>query len=124
MDLSKYTGELPDGEFTAKITSVTAHKAQKDDSDYLRFQGDIPELELTNKILFNASLKPGVLARLKDNLEAAEALREGDQYGDSAEELASDIQTDLSDRYVRIQVKPGKNGYKDVKIVGLDTSAV
>jgi hypothetical protein len=121
MDLSKYTGQVPDGDYTAKVTSVAAEKA-KDQSDKLVFKADIPALELTNRI-FSRSLKEQALPILRDDLEAAEALREGDSYSTDPSELADQIYEDLSDRLVTLRFKPGKNGYQDIRIIGLALEA-
>lgn len=121
MDLSKYTGSVPDGDYTAKITSVKAEKA-KDQSDKLVFHADLPALQLQNRI-YSRSLKEAALPILRDDLEAAEALREGDSYSTDPETLAGQIETDLSDRMVTLRFKPGKNGYQDIRIVGLALEA-
>lgn len=122
MNLEKYTGQVPDGDHTARIVQVKADKA-KDGSDKLCFYADFPELELTNR-LWSRSLKPQALAMLRDDLAAAEALREGDSYSEDPEQLASQIESDLSDRYVRIRVKPSKTeGFQDFKIIGLALQA-
>ena len=124
MDLSKFTGQLPDGEFAARITKVEAGKSKAGD-DKLVFYGDVPELEgFENKILFNSSLTPKGLPMLRDNLEAAEVLEEGDAYPEDPAALAEKIQYDLSDRMVKISVKPGNSGYKNVKIIGLALASV
>lgn len=122
MNLEKYTGQVSEGEFTARITAVEAGKA-KDDSDKLVFHADFPELELTNRI-WSRSLKPTALSMLRDDLAAAEALREGESYPDNPAELARIIQEDLQGVRVRVRVKPSKTeGFQDFKIVGLDLAA-
>lgn len=122
MDLAKYIGTVPEGEFTARITAVEAAKAQ-DQSDKLVFHADFPELELTNKI-WSRSLKATALGMLRDDLAAAEALREGDAYPDDPEQLARIISGDLSDRYVRVKVSKSKNSdFMNFKIVGLALAA-
>lgn len=123
-NLEKFIGTVPEGEFTARITKVEAGTAQ-DGSKKLMFYADFPEVELTNK-LWSRSLKPQALAMLRDDLAAAEVLREGDSYPDpetETDELASVIEGDLSDRYVRVKVSAGKSGYQNFKIIGLALAA-
>lgn len=123
MDLAKYTGEMPNGDHVARITSVTAEQTKAGDSYNLVFHADFPELDLTNR-QWRRSLKPTALPMLRDDLAAAEALREGDAYPEDAEQLARIISGDISDRYVRVQVKPSRqSGYQDFKILGLALEA-
>jgi hypothetical protein len=117
MDLSKYTNRVPDGDYTARITSVSAEKAA-DGGDKLVFRCDLPDLQVRNHI-FSRSLKERALPILRDDLEAAGVLRQGNAYSSDPYELAQEIQDDLSDRLVKLRFKPGKTGYQDVRIVGL-----
>lgn len=121
MDLSKYIGSVPEGTWPAKITDVTAEPSKDGTSHNLVFHANFPSLELTDK-QWRRSLKNSVLHFLKNDLEAAEALREGESYSDAPDELAREIANDLSDRYVMVEVKPGKNGYTEFKIIGLELS--
>ena len=121
MDLSKYTGSIQNGDYAARITSVTAEKA-KDGSDKLVFKADLLEPDVKNRI-FSRSLKEQALPILRDDLEAAEALRTGDAYSTDPYELAEQIQADLSDRVVTLRYKDGRNGYQDIRIVGLSLEA-
>lgn len=121
MDLAKYTGSVPEGEWTVKITQVTAEPNKAGDSHNLVFHADFPELELTDK-QWRRSLKPQVLHFLRTDLEAADALRSGESYSDDPDALAGEIESDLAGKFLRVEVKAGKNGYQEFKIMGLELS--
>lgn len=118
MDLGKYTGTVPNGDHPAKIADVTAEENQKKDGWNLVFHANIPSLELVNR-QYRRSLKSGALGILRDDLDAAEVLREGDSYSDDPNTLAAQIKEDLGDRMVVLTYKDGKNGYQDIRITGL-----
>ncbi|MDE2098114.1 MAG: hypothetical protein KGL39_12745 [Patescibacteria group bacterium] len=122
MDLSKYTGSVPNGDHPARITAVTAEKA-KDGTNYnLVFNADLIDCDVKNR-MFRRSLKESALPILRDDLQAAEVLREGDAYPTDPHALAEEIAADLSDRTVTLRYKDGKNGYQDIRIVGLSLEA-
>lgn len=121
MDINKYLGTVPEGEHVGRITQVEAASTQ-DGGDKLVFHVDYPELNLRNKFI-NRSLKETALSMLRDDLAAAEVLREGDAYPDNPHELAAVLERDLGDRFLIIRVKNGTSGFQNFKIVGIALQA-
>lgn len=106
MNLEKYVGVVPEGEYTARINKVELGKSKAGDPMFIATAHFI-DLDVDQKLRY--PLSPTMLWKLTQDLTAAEALREGEAYSDDFEVMAGEIQDDLSDRVVTIKVEPQKN---------------
>jgi hypothetical protein len=118
MNLEKYTGVIPDGEYTVRVTKVEAVKS-KAGNDMLVFYGHFIDLNVDQK--WQYPLLPTTTYKLKGDLEAAECLRDGNSYSDSLSEMAQEIQSDIGNRNVIVEVTPQKNSsFQNFRIKGVD----
>lgn len=124
MDLAKYIGSVPSGEYSVRVTKVEAGKS-KAGEDMLTFTGHFDLGDSSVDQQWRYPLTANMLWKLRQDLEAAEVLREGDTYSDDVNAFAQEVQDDLSDRFVTVSVEPQRNNpqYMNFRITGVSLSA-
>lgn len=119
MNLEKFIGTVPEGTHTIRVTDVEFGKSKKGNPQFI-FSIHIPDLGIDHKLFYPT--EPSMLWKLTRDLQAAEALREGDSYSDDEATMAEEIKSDLSDRFITMEAS--KNGaYMNYEFTGVSLAA-
>ncbi|MGH7745890.1 MAG: hypothetical protein ACREQ5_14085 [Candidatus Dormibacteria bacterium] len=119
MNLAKYTGSVVEGEYPVQISNVEATVAKSGNhSPMLKVTGHFIDLDVDQS--WNYILTPAALWRLNKDLAAANVLRPGDDYADDPDELAAQVEKDLSDRTVIVKVSAQQGSqFMNYSIIGV-----
>ena len=119
MNLEKFIGTVPEGSHIVRVTDVEFGTSKKGNPQ-LVMTVHLQELGIDHKLFYPTD--PSMLWKLTRDLQAAEALRDGDSYSDDLTTMAQEIKDDLSNRFIVMEAT--KSGaYMNYEFTGLSLAA-